>query len=193
MSTIDDLCTMLDEVAVARNVGIAHDEARAAYGLKKNTVSSFDEFNGLIADYYGYHSGRCVVPGGRIASFEASGQASEILEKAYRRQGGNLMSAYRDAQEGTNGGLRIILDVIAEQLKEESIERYVRHAFNQYVDPTSWNQRVEIIRQFIDRYRQVLGFVIDAAHPERYAQNYDELIKAFLDALKRSSKVFKKY
>jgi hypothetical protein len=103
------------------------------------------------------------------------------------------MSAYRDAQEGTNGGLRIILDVIAEQLKEESIERYVRHAFNQYVDPTSWNQRVEIIRQFIDRYRQVLGFVIDAAHPERYAQNYDELIKAFLDALKRSSKVFKKY
>ena len=193
MSTIDSLCDALDEVEIARNVGIAHDEARAAYGLSKNTVSSFDEFNNLIAGYYSYHIGHCVVQGGRIANFEAAGRASEILEREYRRHGGNLMSAYKDANDGTNGGMRIILDVIAEQLKEESVERYVRHAFNRHVDPTSWNQKVDIIQQFIDRNRHVLGSAIDAAHPERYAQNYDELIKAFMDALKKSSKIFRKY
>jgi len=193
MSTIDSLCAALDEVEIARNVGIAHDEARAAYSLGKNTVPSFDEFNNLIADYYSYHIASCVARGGRIATFEAAGRASEILEREYKRHGGNLMSAYRDANDGTNGGVRIILDAIAEQLKEESVERYVRHAFNRHVDPSSWNERVEIIRQFIDRNRHVLGSSIDAAHPERYAQNYDELIKAFMDALKRSSKIFKKY
>ena len=193
MCTIDSLCAALDEVEIARNVGIAHDEARGAFGLRKNTVSSFDEFNNLIADYYSYHIGHCVALGGRIAAFEAAGRASEILEREYKRHGGNLMSAYRDANDGTNGGVRIILDVIAEQLKEESVERYVRHAFNRHVDPTSWDQRVEIIRQFIDRNRHVLGSSVDATHPERYAQNYDELIKAFMDALKRSSKIFKKY
>jgi hypothetical protein len=193
MSSIDSLCDALDEVTIARNVGIAHDEARAAYGLRKNTVSSFDEFNNLIADYYSYHIGHCVVQGGRIASFEAAGRASEILEREFKRQGGNLMSAYKDANDGTNGGVRIILDVIAEQLKEESVERYVRHTFNRHVDPTSWDQKVEIIRQFIERNRHVLGSAIDAVHPERYAQNYDELIKAFMDALKRSSKLFMKY
>ena len=193
MSAIDSLCAALDEVAIARNVGIAHDEARAAYGLRKNTVSSFDEFNNLTADYYSYHIGHCVVQGGRIANFEAAGRASEILEREYKRQGGNLMSAYKDANDGTNGGMRIILDVIAEQLKEESVERYVRHAFNRHVDPTSWAQKVGIIQQFIDRNRHILGSSIDAAHPERYAQNYDELIRAFMDALKRSSKIFRKY
>lgn len=193
MSSIDSLCAALDEVAIARNVGIAHDEARAAYVLRKNTVSSFDEFNKLIADYYSYHIGHCVVQGGKTANFEAAGRASDILERQYKRQGGNLMSAYKDANDGTNGGMRIILDVIAEQLKEESVEHYVRHAFNRHVDPTSWVEKVEIIRQFIDRNRHILGSSIDVAHPERYAQNYDELIRAFMDALKRSSNIFRKF
>lgn len=193
MSTIDSLCDTLDEVAIAGNVGNGHDNARGAYSLKINTVSSFAEFNDRIADYYSYHIGRCVVQGGRLAHFEAAGRASEILESEYKRHGGSLQSAYRDANDGTNGGMRIILDVIADRLKEESVERYTRHAFNRYVDPTSWPQKVEIIRQFIDRNRHILGSSIDAAHPERYAQNYDELIRAFMDALKRSSKIFRKF
>jgi hypothetical protein len=149
MYTIDSLCAALDEVAIARNVGIAHDEARAGYGLKKNIVGNFDEFNDLIADYYSYHINRCVVQGGSLAKFEAAGRASEILERDYRRQGGNIMSAYKDAHDGTNGGMRIILDVIAERLKEESVERYIRQVFNQHVDPTSWDQKVEIITAFV--------------------------------------------
>lgn len=193
MGTIDSLCAALDEVAIARNVGIAHDEARAAYTLNKNTVSNFEEFNNLLANYYRHHVSRCVVQGGSVAHFEAAGRASEILEAAFRRQGHNLMSAYRDAQDGTNGGMRIILDVLAEQLKEESVERYVRHAFNSHVDPTSWPQKVDIISQFISRNQHILGPSIDSVHPERYAQNYDELIKAFMNALKRSSKIFRKY
>ena len=193
MSSIDSLCADLDEVAIAGNAGNAHDNARAAYSLKKNTVSSFDEFNDRIVDYYSYHIGQCVVPGGRIAPYEAAGRASEILEREYKRQGGNLMSAYKDANDGTNGGLRIILDTIAEHLKAESVEHYIRHAFNRHVDPTSWAEKVEIIRQFIDRNRHILGLSIDAAHPERYAQNYDELIKVFMDALKKSSKTNRKY
>ena len=49
------------------------------------------------------------------------------MESEYKRQGGNLMSAYKDANDGTNGGMRIILDAIADHLKEESVERYIRY------------------------------------------------------------------
>ena len=49
MSAIDDLCNALSEVAIARNVGIAHDEARAGYSLRRNTVSSFDYFFTVIS------------------------------------------------------------------------------------------------------------------------------------------------
>jgi len=185
MCTIDSLCAALSENEIARNVGIPHDEARASYALSKNTVNDFNEFNDLIAKYYSYHITQCVIPGGRLAHFEAAGRASEILEREYKRQGGDLMSAYRDAHDGTNGGMRIVLDIIADHLKTESGERYVRAEFHRYIDPSSWDQKVEIIRQFIDRNRHILGSSIDAAHPERYAQNYNELIKAFMDAFKK--------
>ena len=69
MSSIDSLCDALDEVAIAGNVGNAHDNARGAYSLRRNTVSSFDEFNDRIADYCSYHIGRCVVQGGTACSF----------------------------------------------------------------------------------------------------------------------------
>lgn len=195
MSTIDDLCAAIREDAIARHVGIAHDEARLAYRLpgNKNTVNNFDEFNALIADYYNYHLTQCVTHGGGLAHFEASGRASEILEREYKHQGGDLMSAYRDAHDGTNGGMRIILDIIADHLKAESAERYVRGVFHRYVDPSSWDQKVEIIRQFIERNPQVLPPYIDKNRPERYAQNYDELIKVFMDGLKKFFQSSRKY
>ena len=195
MSNIDDLCAAISEAAIAQHVGIAHDEARLAYHLpgNKNTVNNFDEFNALIADYYNYHLTQCVTHGGGLAHFEAAGRASEILESEYKHQGGDLMSAYRDAHDGTNGGMRIILDIIADHLKTESAERYVRAAFHRYVDPASWDERVEIIRQFFDRNPHVLPLSIDKNRPERYAQNYDELIKAFMDGLKKFFKSSRKY
>lgn len=195
MSKIDDLCAAISEDAITQHVSIAHDEARLAYHLpgNKNTVNTFDVFNALIADYYNHHLTQCVTHGGGLARFEAAGRASEILEREYKHQGGDLMSAYRDAHHGTNGGMRIILDIIANHLKTESAERYVRGAFHSYVDPASWNERVEIIRQFFERYQQILPPYIDINHPERYAQNYDELIKAFMDGLKKFFKSFRKY
>lgn len=195
MSNIDDLCAAISEPAIAQHVGIAHDEARLAYRLpgNKNTITNFDEFNALIADYYNHHLTQCVTHGGGLAHFEAAGRACEILEREYKHQGGDLMSAYRDAHGGTNGGMRIILDIIADHLKTESAERYVRGAFHRYVDPASWDERVEIISQFFERNPLFLPPYIDINRPERYAQNYDELIKAFVDGLKKFFKSSRKY
>ena len=92
MGSIDSLCAALDEVAIARKVGIAHDEARAGYNPRRNTVTNFNEFNQIIGEYYAYHINQCVVYGGRIADFEAAGRASEIVEREYKRQGGNTKS-----------------------------------------------------------------------------------------------------
>ena len=40
-------------------------------------------------------------------------------------------------------------DKIAEGLKAESVERYMRDMFDQHVAPNSWEDKVAIIRQFI--------------------------------------------
>lgn len=193
MRSIDGLFEALDEVAISRNVGNKHDETRARYSLRRNTVSNFNEFSEVLSNYYAYHIGECVIEGGRISKFEAAGKAIEIIEREYRKQGGNLQSVYKDASEGLNGGVRVLLDRLAETLKQESVERYVQYIFHQHVDPTSWPEKVEIMRQFINRFRYVLGSAFDERYPERYAQNYDELIKAFVDGLKRTSRIFRRF
>jgi hypothetical protein len=193
MGSLEYLLAAIDELAIARNVGIPHDEARMRYALRRNTVSDFGEFTAVIADYYSHHVSQCVMRGGYISPTEAAGRAKEILEQEYRRQGGNIVSAFNDAHDGTNGGLRLVLDRLAEALKTESVGRYIRDAFDRYVEPNSWEQKVDIMRQFIARFGHVLSSSIRANQPERYAHNYEELIRSYVDSLKKTSSIFRRF
>ena len=103
------------------------------------------------------------------------------------------MTAFNDAHDGTNGGLRIVLDRIAEQLKADSVERYTRDVFDRYVAPNSWEQKVDIIRQLIARFGHLLSSSIRADQPERYAANYEELIRAYVESLRKTSSVFRRF
>jgi hypothetical protein len=102
------------------------------------------------------------------------------------------LNAYKDAHEGSNGGLRVILDIIADGLKVESMEDHIRDVFDRYVAPNSWEQKVSIIQQFIRHCGTSLSSSIRADQPERYAQNYEELIRSYADGLKTTSSVFRR-
>jgi hypothetical protein len=182
----------LDERTIAKENAIFHDEIRMKYPLNKNTVNDFNEFNWIIGDYYNYHFTSCISHGGRLSQSDASSLAKKILETEYRKRGGDIVMAYNDAHDCTNGGVRAILDIIADALKSESIERYMLDAFDRYVTPNSWHQKVEIIRQFISRCGPYLSNAIHAENPERYAQNYKELINSYLMALKNTSGIFRR-
>ena len=113
MPAIMDILEELDERTIAREVGIPHDEVRMRFALPSNTVAAFAEFEDIIAEYLNYHYGYCVAQGGTMSRSEATGRAKEIIEREYRRRRGDLVSAYNDAHDGTNGGLPAILDLIA--------------------------------------------------------------------------------
>ena len=192
MARIDTLLAALNERTIAQQIGIPHDEARMRYQLRSNTVADFDEFSQIIADYYQHHYTGCVAPGGSLSSSEAAGRAKELLEQAYRKRRGDIVSAFNDAHDGTNGGMRVVLDNTAEGLKAESLERYIRHAFDQHIAPNSWEQQVEIIRQFIAACGNFLAPSIVADQPERYARNYNDLIRSYVDGLQQTSSVFRR-
>ncbi len=182
----------LEERHIARKIGIAHDEQRMRYRLPSDTVLSFDEFSRIIADYYNHHVSNCISFGGRLQRSNASSRAKTLIEQAYRRRGGDIVMAYNDAKDGTNGGMRAILDIIADGLKAESVEDHIRDVFDRYVAPNSWTQKVSIIRQFIKYCGIYLSSSIHSQQPERYAQNYQELIRAYIDGLKTTSSIFRR-
>jgi hypothetical protein len=193
MGSFDAILKQLDEREIARNVGITHDEARMAYALKRNTVADFREFVDAITEYYSYHFSKCVAKGAYLTTSEAQGRAKEAVEQRYQQiHGGNLQAAYNSAHEGTNGGLRAVLDILAEQLKFEAIERYIRKVLDDQVDPTSWESKVDLVRQFIARCGPDLFPSIDTSHPERYAKDYTELIRSYVKALSQTSSIFRR-
>ena len=192
MPSLTSLLSALDERTIARRIGIPHDEARMRYPLHSNTVCSFEQFSDVVGDYYNHHFTTCVSNGGVLSRSEATGRAKEILEREYRRQDGDVVTAYNDANTGTNGGLRLVLDKIAEGLKAESVERYVRDMFDRHVAPNSWEDKVSIIRQFISQCGVHLASSIRADQPERYARDFQELIKSYVAALQRTSSIFRR-
>jgi len=193
MGNIDTLLSALDERTIASKIAISNDETRMQYPLRSNTVSSFDEFSNIIGDYYNYHFTKCVSGGGSLSTSEAGGRAKEIIEREYRKRGGDIVAACNNAQDGTNGGMRAILDIIAEGIKAESVERYIREMFDRHVSPNSWEDKVNIIRQFIRRCGGELSGSVDLQQPEAYASNYEGLIRSYVTALQQTSSMFRRF
>ena len=191
MAAIDTLLAALDEREIAQRIGLRHDEARMRYPLHSNTVGVFDEFSDIIADYYNHHFS-CVSNGGSLSRSDAAGRAKEILEREYRRRNSDIVGAFNDAHDGTNGGLRVVLDTIAEALKAEFVERYIRDVFDRLVAPNDWDTKVEIIRQFIRQCGANLASSIRADRPERYAHDYQELVRSYVKALQGTSSIFRR-
>ena len=192
MAVIHDLLAALDPGEIARRVSLPHDEARMLYPLRTTTVGTFDEFTGVLAEYVSYHFTRCVSHGGSLSRAEAAGRAKDILNQQYRRRGGDVTTAFTDARDGTNGGLRSVLDQLCEVMKAEAVERYITDVFDRYVAPSDWDGKVELIRQFIRCCGPYLSSSIRADQPERYAANYRELIRAYCDGLRDASSVFRR-
>ncbi len=192
MPIITSLLNALEERTIARRIGIPHDEARMRYPLHSNTVANFDRFSDVLGDYYNHHFTTCVSHGGALARSEATGRAKELLEREYRRQNGDIVTAFNDAHDGTNGGLRLVLDKVAEGLKAESVERYIRDMFDRHVAPNAWEDKVAIIRQFIAQCGVHLASSIRADQPERYARDFQELIRSYVAALQRTSSIFRR-
>jgi len=192
MGTINSLLLALDEREIARQVAMQHDNARMQYRLSSNTVTDFDQFKTCIAEYCNHHYACCVLHGGSLSPSEAYGRAKELLDREYRRRHGDIVSAFNDAHDGTNGGMRAILDIICDGIKEEAIERYIQSAFDSHVSPNSWDQKVDMIRQFISHNGNVLSSSIVASQPERYAHDYSELIRSYTEGLKQTSAMFRR-
>ena len=189
--SIQALLSDLSEQTIARKVAVPHDEARLAYRLRANTVKDWPDFERIITDYFQHHYALCVTGGGRIGRSQAAGRAKEIINQGYRRQGGDTRSAFRDCQDGVNGGLRQLLDVLCDSIKEEAVQFYTRDVFDRYLPPDDWARQKDMVAQFI-RHCGVALPGIDPSDPGRYARDIETLVTAFVHSLRQTSTIFRK-
>lgn len=193
MPTLKRMLEELRPEAIAEAVGQAHDAARSGYRLDSNVVSDFREFEDEIETYYRHHYRMAVDGGADLGRVECLGRAKELIDKTYRRKGRNLMAAYRNASAGLDGGLRGVLDLIADGLKEESVERRVRDVLDRYMSPDDPDEKIDVVAQILEEFHHLLPDHIDRTRPELLISETDALVRELVEAFKRASDVLRRF
>lgn len=131
----------------------------------------------LLTDYGRYLCESCM-GWERVSDHMAFMTAEEALVRAYGERNGDYLMAISDAQRGTNGGVRGILDAITEVIKRDTVEKYIDYVFRDYVD---YPVVIETLREFFWEHGHELPSVVDTTDPYRYIRYFKKLMRAFAE------------
>jgi len=188
MSKFLRLSRALDERTIAK-IGITFDIEREKYIPSSPTPRDFNAFITENGRFYNQIYSKCVSRGGRLSTTEAYIRSKEIIERNHQRQGGNIVTAFNNA---CDNGYRNTFDIITDSLKGVQIERYIEGVLDSYVAPNSWEEKVEIIRQFIAHCGPHLSRSLVKEQPARYANDFKLLIRSYIMALRDTSSILRR-
>lgn len=181
---VDDVLYRISEQSLAQTIGLAIDHARASFLLESALVDSTDEFFQIITAFY-LHLLRHTCVQVEYSDIEsASPEAYALLERTYANQGG-INAALLEAREGTQGGLRKVLDDITEHFKKKEQEKFINRVLGEILDPLDWNRKVEFTTIFLQRIQHLLPDEIKTASPKQYAHHYVQLVRLYVQSKDR--------
>jgi hypothetical protein len=181
----DAVTSMIDEQALAQEVGIPVDSARGSYTLTSSTVDTYEEFLDTLQSFY-IHLQRYIGPGTTESpgTADARQQTIALLQRTFRDKGGDK-AAVAVARDGTRGGMRSILDACTEQLKAERRAAYIQRVFRDALDASSWDESVRFMRGAMKRLGPFLPAELRNEPAERFAENWEAIVQAYVQSLDR--------
>ncbi|MFC1762901.1 hypothetical protein ACFL6U_12590 [Planctomycetota bacterium] len=176
-NAFDALVSLINEQALAHRFGVPIDSARASYILKSSTVTSYNEFIDTLTAFY-IHLHRYINPDS-VGSPEmsiAGTESLDLLNHAFSSQGGEK-TALDMGINGTQGGMRRVLDMCTEQFKREQQGKYIHRIIKDTVELGDWDKRVALMRGALKRLRSFLPSELKDEPPERFIREKEtELI-----------------
>lgn len=163
-------------------IGLPIDSARAAYVMESITVKSYDAFLETITSFYIHlmrYTGKVSDPVDRNVS---GNEAIALLERAFSRDGG-FNEALSEAKNGTNGGLRLVLDVMTARFKREEREKHVNLVLKLALDPLDWEGKVALMGALLKHLEPHLTPKIVSQPPERYAGHYETIVRGYVQSM----------
>jgi len=173
MARLRDLMRHLHPTVVIEKVDRQHDTARGTYPLRNTIVPSHAEFEKEIINYTDHHM-KEVFHGCTLPPDILLGKAQNYLEHT-----GGIKQAIFTGLSGTDGGMGTVLNNIAEGFREEARKNYFEYIINSFVDPLSFNDVVELMKDLkeslVDFSPQAFAYV----QPESMAADYRNYIRQY--------------
>ncbi len=187
----DAVVSQSSQQALAKKIGIPIDSARSSFILESSTTASADEFVDTITAFYS-HLQRYTNPAPAITieDEDAKDKALSLLERTFRNRGG-FEAAKSNAADGTNGGLRLILDALTEQFKSERQADYVHAVFRKALDGLEWQEKIDFIKAALQRLAPFLPAEIRSQPPERFARHYETIVQTYVQSFDQVSQLLK--
>ena len=182
VAALDAVVAEISADALALKIGRAIDEARAAYIMDSVTVDSHETFLDSITAFYHALLRHVGTVSASLDEQMVAAEALALVDRAFAKKGGSE-AALAEANFGVNGGMRLVLDVMTEQYKAERQMAHVNRILKEAIDPLDWNSRVVFMSVLLQRIGGHLPEEIRDAPPQRFARQYETVVRAYVRSL----------
>lgn len=175
---LDHLLNELNFEFIETNVKQPFNEAYVRYSADGNQVESHEEFLDAIIAFYAHIARQTSGINKSADKTTLTAEAIALCERTFSQEKG-FKGALSEAIHPSRGGLKYIFDKIVNQLKQEAWEKHVLKTFKETINPLDFSQKTKLITEIIKRGREYLPEEIISQPPERYAEDYEEIITVF--------------
>ncbi len=183
MSKYGDVMRHLHPQVIIEKVDVPHDTARGNYRLQTSIARSYLEFENILIDYMDHHM-RAVI---------GSSLPPEYLLSKARGYIGNeerFDQALYIGMSGTDGGMVRTLNDVADGFKNEAREGYYRYVLDSFVDPLSFIEVVELMRELKNKLGQYAPQPFNYIEPEAMAAKYRDILWQYIISLQNYRNVW---
>jgi hypothetical protein len=189
------VATVVDRIsadALTRGIGEPIDRALAGFTLPYVTCQRHEDFIETVQSFYRQVIRHTAFGSAPLDSEHLSAEAFDLLERAFRDQDG-ARGAQAEARHGTRGGLRFVLERMADQLKQERTRAHVNRVLREAVDILDPDARIGFMRALMTRLRPHLPADVRDQPPEYFAGDYETLTQAYMRAIDGLAERFRVY
>ena len=190
-SQLDLLKSEIDADALAFKFGIPIDSARASFTLESVRLKESQNLTEIATSFYIHLLRHTQNIKGVVSVRNAEAEALALIERTFSTKGG-FRGAIAEAKHATNGGLRMILDMLTEEYKHELKKQHVSYVLKSALDPLDWESKVSLITEIMKTLQHVLPKKIKSQPPERFAGHYELIVNAYVDSINKLDMIFRR-
>lgn len=180
---LDLLLERLNPEVIDRDLLSRHDEAREQYAPVPIRARDHQAFAAILTSYVIHHH-TYVGDGSPVAS-SAFSEARRILEGAYSEDPYQdpYAAALLAGTLGSLGGMRRIIDTIADGIKRRALQEYKDWLFYTYVNVLSPSDNQALAHAYFERFGPLLTRFAPNVDEKTFATNVRAAIEYHLDAI----------
>ena len=168
---VERILDLMDQGHINREVLLPQDHARESFRLPSITARNYQEFEYLITSYMQHHYQK--TGEGERSRASCFGEAKHILDQAFNKD--PYQDGYNQAMQmgidGSQGGMRMVLNEVTEVLKRRALQNHMDHIFHHHFVHDHRHRlrcgkiEIDIAERYLATDKQLLGAPFQVEFP----------------------------